>query len=75
MHTTTPPAPAAIDPTDPSTWRNRTGEITADGLGFLVEVVDGRYRFGHFDLLVRPQAGQGERWVEHHKVQILDIAR
>lgn len=30
---------------------------------FVVEIIDARPRFGDVDLLIRPVAGQGQKWV------------
>jgi hypothetical protein len=36
-----------------------------------VTVKDIRARFGHVDVLVTPVDGQGEQWVENHRIQII----
>jgi hypothetical protein len=34
--------------------------------------VKARLRFGHLDLLIAPSVGNGERWVEQHRVVLDD---
>jgi hypothetical protein len=36
-----------------------------------VTVKDIRARCGHVDVLVTPVNGQGEQWVENHRIQII----
>lgn len=38
-------------------------ELTVDGLVIYVLVVDTRRSYGRTDVLVRPVAGSGEKWV------------
>jgi hypothetical protein len=56
---------------DLDSFPGRTGTFEFDGLSFGVKIVKARLRFGHLDLLITPSVGNGERWVEQHRV-ILD---
>ena len=40
------------------------GELTIG-----VRIKDARVRFGHIDLLVQPLEGEGEVWVEKHRIR------
>lgn len=39
-------------------------------LDFQVRIVDTRQRYGQTDYLIEPVAGQGRKWVAHHKVKV-----
>lgn len=56
--------------TDLTQYDNRTGRIMLDTLAFRVRIVRARTRYGHLDFLVTPLDGEGERWVEQHKVTL-----
>lgn len=57
--------------TDLTTYNDRIGHIMLDTLAFRVRIVRARTRYGHLDFLVTPLDGDGERWVEQHRI-ILD---
>lgn len=57
---------------DLDSFVNRTGNFDTDGLSFGIRVVKARLRFGHLDLLVTPIFGEGERWVEQHRVDLAE---
>jgi hypothetical protein len=44
--------------------------MAIDTLAFEVEIKDARIRFGRLDFLVSPNSGNGQKWVEQHKVAI-----
>ena len=48
----------------------QTGRIDLNGLSIQVKVQDARLRFGHIDLLLTPEAGDGQRWVEAKGVRL-----
>jgi hypothetical protein len=56
---------------DLATYRGRVGLVNVDDLKVEVRVTDARLRFGHLDLLVTPVAGQGERWIEQHRIELV----
>lgn len=56
--------------TDLTQYADRTGSMTVDTLSFAVRVVEARTRYGHLDFRVTPIAGNGERWVEQHRVDL-----
>lgn len=43
-----------------------------DKLGFEVEVRDVRVSFGRVDVLIRPVAGHGSRWVSRDSVEYVE---
>lgn len=49
-------------------YKGRLATISVDTLAFDVEIKDARIRFGRLDFLVAPQSGEGQKWVEQHKV-------
>ena len=49
----------------------KSGKMEMGCLFFRVNIVDERFRYGRYDVKVRPEGGEGERWVEFHNV-ILD---
>jgi len=51
-------------------YRGRVGVLSINDLDVEVVIADARLRFGHLDLLVRPVAGKGERWVEQHRIAL-----
>jgi len=55
---------------DLAAYRDRTGTLAVDKLNIDVKITDARMRYGHLDLLVTPIAGQGERWVEQHRIEL-----
>ena len=57
---------------DLDSFPGRTGTFEFDGLSFGVKIVKARLRFGHLDLLIAPTVGNGERWVEQHRVVLDD---
>jgi hypothetical protein len=44
--------------------------ITENGLTVATKIVGARTRYGHLDLNVTPQAGEGTRWVEYKNLSI-----
>jgi hypothetical protein len=56
--------------TDLSIYNDRTGSMTVDTLTFTVRVLEARNRYGHLDFRVTPISGDGERWVEQHRVAL-----
>ena len=55
------------------TYNDRTGNMALGGLTFRVRVIRARTRYGHLDLLVTPISGDGERWVENHRVTLDEV--
>lgn len=51
-------------------YKGRKASISMDTLAFEVEIKDARIRFGRLDFLVSPNSGNGQKWVEQHKVAI-----
>lgn len=51
-------------------YKGRRASMAIDSLAFEVEIKDARIRFGRLDFLVSPQSGNGQKWVEQHKVAI-----
>ena len=49
-------------------FRGRDGFMAMGDLQVAVNVIDARLRFGHVDLRVTPITGDGEQWVEQHRV-------
>jgi len=58
------------DTPDLDDFRGRSGVMSVEDLIVEVKITDARFRFGHLDLLVTPVAGEGERWVEQHRVTV-----
>ena len=46
--------------------------ITENGLTIETKIIGARTRYGHLDLNVTPQAGEGTRWVEYKNLKIAD---
>jgi hypothetical protein len=44
--------------------------ITENGLTIATKIIGARTRYGHLDLNVTPQAGEGTRWVEYKNLAI-----
>lgn len=55
---------------DLAAYRDRVGTLAVDNLTVDVKITDARMRYGHLDLLVTPIAGNGERWVEQHRIEL-----
>lgn len=55
---------------DYEAYKNCRGFITENGLDFPVIVSSARYRYGHLDLLVSPENGTGNRWVQRTNVHL-----
>jgi hypothetical protein len=51
-------------------YKGRKASMAIDTLAFEVEIKDARIRFGRLDFLVSPNSGNGQKWVEQHKVAI-----
>ena len=45
----------------------KKGYVDAEDFTIEVEVIDARVRFGETDVLVRPVAGRGEKWVREYR--------
>lgn len=58
---------------DLDSYEGRTGKLSFDDLSFSVKIIKARLRFGHLDLLVSPATGEGERWVEQHRVSLDEL--
>jgi len=50
----------------------RKGQIELNSLTVEVGVLNARHRYGHVDLLISPNAGSGEQWVEARRVKLAD---
>ena len=61
-------APPKAKQTDLASFAGRSGSIDFNGLTIRVRVLEARLRYGHIDLRLTPEAGEGERWVEHRRV-------
>lgn len=48
----------------------RKGQIDLGSLTVDVSVRNARHRYGHVDLLISPNAGSGEQWVEGRRVKL-----
>jgi hypothetical protein len=55
---------------DLTVYSNRRGFINVNTLSIGVEIKQARVRYGHIDLLVTPINGNGEKWMEIHKVEL-----
>lgn len=62
--------PSEGETPDLDSYRDRIGTLAVDNLRVQVKITDARMRFGHLDLLVTPVAGDGERWIEQHRVEL-----
>jgi hypothetical protein len=51
--------------------KGMTAKMDVEKMTINVKVKDIRVRFGHVDVLVTPIDGQGEQWVENHRVKII----
>lgn len=51
--------------------KGMTAKMDVEKMTINVKVQDIRVRFGHVDVLVTPVDGQGEQWVENHRIQII----
>lgn len=56
---------------DLETYKNVPGRIFINDLAIGVTIKQARLRFGHLDLLVTPLNGEGEKWMESHRVSVL----
>ena len=54
------------------TYENRLAFIRMNDMTVYVTIKSARRRFGHIDFLVTPIQGGGEKWLEHHKVHLMD---
>ena len=68
------PSSGGLGAPDLASYRDRLGLIKVDNMRVEVKIRDARLRFGHLDLLVTPVAGEGERWVEQHRIALVDEA-
>lgn len=50
----------------------RQGTIELNNMFVSVNVRNARHRYGHVDLLISPNAGSGEQWVEARRVKLND---
>ena len=50
----------------------RRGTIELNNMFVMVNVRNARHRYGHVDLLISPDAGSGEQWVEARRVKLND---
>ena len=48
----------------------KEGVVFIDELSVGIKIVKERFRYGHYDVLVSPLIGDGEKWVEFHKVKV-----
>lgn len=48
----------------------KIGTVSFDDLEIAVKIHKERFRYGRLDVLVRPIAGSGSRWVEFHNVKL-----
>ena len=48
----------------------KEGVVFIDELSIGIKIVKERFRYGHYDVLVSPLIGIGEKWVEFHKVKV-----
>ena len=48
----------------------KEGVVFIDELSIGIKIVKERFRYGHYDVLVSPLIGNGEKWVEFHKVKV-----
>jgi hypothetical protein len=56
---------------DLARYLGQSGTLTtAEGLSVAVSIIDARNMFGRIDLLVTPEAGEGQAWVSEGRVTI-----
>ena len=55
----------------PDTLKGEIGTLSLENLTVGVKIADVRMRFGHLDLLVKPLNGDGQQWVERHRVKVM----
>ena len=48
----------------------KEGVVFIDELSIGIKIMKERFRYGHYDVLVSPLIGNGEKWVEFHKVKV-----
>jgi hypothetical protein len=48
----------------------KEGVVFIDELSIGIKIMKERFRYGHYDVLVSPLVGNGEKWVEFHKVLV-----
>ncbi len=48
----------------------RHGQIELGSLTVDVSIRNARHRYGHVDLLISPNSGSGEQWVEGRRVKL-----
>ena len=48
----------------------KEGVVFIDELSIGIKLMKERFRYGHYDVLVSPLIGNGEKWVEFHKVKV-----
>jgi hypothetical protein len=48
----------------------KEGVVFIDELSIGIKITKERFRYGHYDVLVSPLIGNGEKWVEFHKVKV-----
>jgi hypothetical protein len=48
----------------------KEGVVFIDELSVGIKIIKERFRYGHYDVLVSPLIGNGEKWVEFHKVKV-----
>lgn len=46
-----------------------TGRVNLDGLEVDVKIIDARMSFGRTDVLVVPESGAGQKWIEAGRVK------
>lgn len=61
-------APPKLNQVDLASFAGRSGSIDFNGLTIRVRILEARLRYGHIDVRLTPEAGEGERWVEHRRV-------
>ena len=60
-----------VEEINPEKVKGEVGVVSFEGtLDVGVKIMDVRHRFGHIDYLIRPLNGQGEVWVERHRVKV-----
>jgi hypothetical protein len=55
---------------DLDAYKDVPGRIYLNNLAIGVTIKQARLRFGHLDLLVTPVDGEGEKWMESHRVSV-----
>jgi hypothetical protein len=56
--------------TELSSAIGKEGVVFIDELSIGIKITKERFRYGHYDVLVSPLVGNGEKWVEFHKVKV-----